>query len=79
MHTGEQIWVLGIVENLTKDFRLDLSLDRNQERIKSFITQYVESDNTIVTDGWQGYNVLDTSDDYIHEVHIHGAGDFGFG
>ena len=65
-HIGEQIWVLGIVDNLTKDFRLDLSLDRNQERIKSVITQYVESGNTIVTDGWQDYNFLDTSDDYIH-------------
>ena len=31
---GEQIWALGIIDNLFKDFRLDLTYDRNQKTLK---------------------------------------------
>ena len=76
---GQQIWVLGIIDNYSKDFRLNLTLDRNQETLKSFIARYVEPGNTIVTDGWQGYDFLSNTDDYRHDRHVHGRGDFGYG
>ena len=48
---GEQIWVFGIIYNISKDFLLNLTLDRNQQTLKNFITSYVEPGNTIVNDG----------------------------
>jgi len=38
---GEQIWVLGIIDNLSKDFRLDLSLNRNQQILKKYILKKI--------------------------------------
>ena len=75
---GQQIWVLGIIDNYSKDFRLNLTLDRNQETLESFITRYVEPGN--VTDGLWGYDFfLSNTDDYCHDRHVHGGGDFEYG
>ena len=47
--------------------------------MKNFINRYVEPGNTIVTDGWSGYDFLSNTDDYRHDRHVHGGGDFGYG
>ena len=70
---GEQIWILGIIDKISKDFRLNLTLDRNQETLKNFITRYVEPGNTIVTDGLSGYDFLSNNEDYIHDIHLSGG------
>ena len=62
---GDKIWVLGIIDNQTKDFRLNISLKRDQNVLKSFITRYVEPGNTIITDGWSGYNFLGSLDNIV--------------
>ena len=33
-NAGEHIWIMGIIDNISKDFRLNLTLDRNQETLK---------------------------------------------
>ena len=70
----DKIWVLGIIDNQTKDFRLNISLKRDQNVLKSFITIYVELGNTIITDGWSDYNFLGSMDNYSHDIHIHRGG-----
>ena len=62
---GDKIWVLGIIDNQTKDFGLNISLKRDQNVLKSFITRYVEPGNTIITDGWSGYNFLGSLDNIV--------------
>ena len=76
---GEQIWVIGCVNNSTKDFRVEAVCNRNSETLKGFITSYIDRGNKIITDGWQGYSFLSHLNGYEWEVHNHGAGDFGFG
>jgi len=60
----KQIWVLGIIDNISKDFLLDIAYERNQNILKSFIKNYIKSGNTIVCDGWSGYAFLDNIEGY---------------
>ena len=77
---GTQIWLLGIIDNENKDFRIEPILSRNTVALKNFINKYVSSGNYIVTDGWRGYDFLDKPDSgYRRFKHNHGSGDFGYG
>ena len=66
-----QIWVLGIIDNITKLYRLDISYQRNASILKTFITKYVERGNTRVWNGRQGYSFIYNMDGYNRNVHIH--------
>ena len=77
--TNNQIWVIGAIDNLTKDFRIDIAFRRNQNVLKTFITQYIEEDNKLITDGWSGYSFIDEMIGYQRELHIHGSSDFRYG
>ena len=49
----------------------------NNEKI---IRTHVKRGNIIVSDAWAAYSWLDDANSgYIHHVHNHGHGDFGFG
>ena len=78
---GEKIWVVGARNNKTKNIRLDIFKTRNQEDLKIFINNHIKKNNNIITDGWSGYNFLDSDyAEYDHEVYVHGPdGNFGFG
>ena len=76
---GEPIWVLGAINNATKDFRLEAVKIRDSNILKLFITTYIERGNKIITDRWSGYSFLANEDGYDWDPHTHGAGDFGFG
>ncbi len=76
---GNQVWVIGAVDNITKDFRVDMAFKRNEVVLKTFITNYIEKGNKLITDGWNGHSFIDEMNGYSREVHIHGASDFGFG
>ena len=45
------LWVLGMTNNETKDFRIVVSKRRDQTALKEFITRYIPKGNNIVTDG----------------------------
>ena len=53
---NNQIWVIGAINNLSKDFRVDIAYKRNSEVLKTFIERYIEKGNKIITDDWSGYS-----------------------
>lgn len=75
---GRQIQVIGIINNVNKDFRLEASIRRDTDTIKKFLLKFIDSNNRIISDGWTGYNFIRNFNGYSHEVHNHGA-DFGEG
>ena len=74
----DKLWVLGIINNTDKNFRLECTIKRDTVTLTNFVKKYVEPGNTIVSDGWPAYSNLN-EEGYYHNVHIHGGGDFGFG
>ena len=74
------LWVLGMTENQTKDFRIVVSKTRDEEATKEFITRYIPTGNNIVTDGLSAYDWIDRANSgYTRFEHIHGRNDFGHG
>ena len=75
-----QIWIVGAVNNNTKDFRLEGVLSRDSNILKKFVHKYIPKGNHIVSDGWAGYHFLDLPNSgYRHFSHNHGEGSFGLG
>ena len=73
---GESIWVLGMTNNTTKDFRVVATKIRDTIHLKEFITRYISPGNKIITDGWAGYDWADSPNSgYIRYRHIHGQDD----
>ena len=66
-----------MIDVFTKNIRVELVLQRNTEIIKKLVLHHIGSNNTIITDGWDSYNWLSSSN-YCHIVHVHGRNDFGF-
>ena len=74
--SNSQIWILGAINNNTKDFRLGV-LNRDTHNLKNFITNYIPLGSKIVTISWCGYNFLDMPNSgYIHLKHNHSFGQF---
>ena len=77
---NRQLWVIGIINTITKKFRLELSFTRDASVLKNIIQKHIKKGNVIVSDAWAGYNWLsDAQFGYAHHVHNHGHGDFGLG
>ena len=78
---GNKIWVVGAVNNETRNIRCDIFYTRNTADMKLFINNHIKKENNIITDGWSAYNFLDNNNShYYHEVHVHGPnGQFWFG
>jgi hypothetical protein len=49
---GSQVWVIGIINNRTKDFRLEASKIGNSETIKKFLLKFIDKRNSEISDGW---------------------------
>ena len=45
---NKQVWILGIIDNTSKDFRLEGTFNRDTNSLKNFITKYVKTGNTII-------------------------------
>ena len=76
---GTHVWAIGIINNRTKEFRLEASKYRDTNTIKKFLNNFIDSGNTIISDRWSGYNFISNFNESTLEVHNHGAGDFGTG
>ena len=61
--------------------RFDIIEERNMQNLEIFCKNHIEPGTLVVTDGWSGYRFLDNPDSSVweHDIHNHGAGDFGFG
>lgn len=76
----DQLWVLGVCDNKTKDFRIAVCKNRNASTLKHFIKSLVPKGNNIICDGWRGYEWIDEANSgYVRYVHIRERNDFGFG
>ena len=59
---------------------MDIINVRNEENLKTFITNHITPGTHIVTDGWQSYDFLDGYDSvWTHEKHLHAQGVWGSG
>lgn len=75
-----QIRIVGITNNNTKDFRLEGVLVRDSNTLEKFVTKFVPKGTHIVTDGWAGYNFINSPNSgYAHLSYNNGTGNFGFG
>ena len=71
---------MGIIDNITKNFRPSPTIDRNTESLKEFEAKIVDKGNHIVIDWWIRYDFLEVpNSEYIRTKHIRGGGDFGYG
>ena len=68
---GERIWILGIINTRTHELGIEASKKRNSDAIKNFLLNFIDGGNTIITDGWTGYNFINNFNDYAHEIHNH--------
>ena len=76
----DQLWVLGVCDNKSKDFRIVVCKNRNASTLKHFIKSIVPKGNNIICDGWKRYEWIEEANlGYVRYVHIHGRNDFGFG
>ena len=77
---NNQIWLIGLINTETKDFRIEAVLERNSEILEKIIRHHVSIGNNIITDGWSGYNWMDNPNSGFHRIiHVHGLHDFGHG
>lgn len=51
-HNQKQIWILGIVNNSTKEFRLEASYNRDADSMEKFLTNNAKGGNTIISNRW---------------------------
>ena len=62
----DQLWVLGVCDNKTKDFRIAVCQNRNASTLKHFITSIVPKGNNIICDDWRGYKwIEEANSDYV--------------
>ena len=68
---GQKIWVIGAINNKTRNIRCDIFKTRNTAW--SYLIIILKKKNNIITDGWPSYVFLDNiNSHYYHEVHVHG-------
>ena len=78
-HNYKQIWLLGVINNTTKKFRIAGSYNRDSSTLSRFIKKLVTVGNQIVTDSWGGYNWLNSPlSGCQHIKYNHGLGLFGW-
>ncbi|KAG0421705.1 hypothetical protein DMUE_6269, partial [Dictyocoela muelleri] len=70
---GQKYWVIGIISRSTKKIRLIVTTSRSHIIINNFITKYIPVNSIIMTDGWPGYNKLNSLG-YYHQVVNHRRG-----
>lgn len=74
-------WLVGVINTTNRNcFRCNLTSVRNADYLRTFVTTYIEQGNTIISEGWQGYNWLnDANSGFNHLTFIHGQGQWGSG
>ena len=76
---NQQIWLIGLANTQTQDFRIEAVYDRNSDILEKIIKFHVSKGNNIITDGRPAYNwMIVPSCGYHGIIHIHGQNDFGF-
>ena len=73
VHNGQiQVWVVGLINNRTREIRLVQVENRTSFTIKNIITGLIPRGNIIITDGALCYNWLDEKNSsHVHHIHNH--------
>ena len=53
---NKQIWVIGLINTQTKEFRLIPSFKRDSATIKKIVEKFIKRGNIIITDSWAAYD-----------------------
>lgn len=69
IHGGndDKVWVIGIINTRTNEFRLEASKTSDTNTMKRFLLKFIDSGNTIISDIWVGYNFISNFNNYSHE------------
>ena len=67
------------METKEKRILLALSIERNFLKLEKFANQNFYLGTHFTHDGWNGYAFLNNNIDFIHEEHLYGGGDLGYG
>ena len=59
---GEQQWLVGTIETVSRKIRIDILPARNAQNLEIFVKSHILPGTTIVTDGWAGYNFLENDE-----------------
>ena len=79
-YDGKKVWIIGLIDIVNRNIRMEIVHKRNEVIMKEIIMHHIGINNTIKTDGWDAYNLLnDINYHYNHIVHIHGRYQFGYG
>ena len=79
-YNNKQVWIIGLINTQTKEFRLIPSYTRNTPKIKEIIQRHAKRGNTIISDDWPGYWWLnEPNSGYMHITHVHSHANFGYG
>ena len=80
-HDGHnQIWVIGLINTRTYDFRTEAVYSRDADILEKIIRYHISIGNNIITDGWGAYNWMNAANSGFNRIiHIHGHHDFGHG
>jgi hypothetical protein len=70
-----QIIVVGAIDADTKQIRLEIISDREQETLEDFVCRNIELGSVVITDYWLGYVGLNDLD-YDHYAFNHSRGQF---
>lgn len=76
---NKSIWLLIIIVNETKNFRIEHTIESGTYSLKAFSIKHIERVNHIVIGGWNGYDFLDSPNSgYLQPRYIQGGGDFDY-
>ena len=74
-YENKQIWVIGMIDTNTKEFRLVPTFSRDSNTLKDIVLRYIRPGNTLITDAWSGYNwISQPNSGFHHIIHNHGHG-----
>ena len=54
-YENKQIWVIGMIDTNTNEFRIVPTFSRNSNTLKDIVLRYIRPGNTLITDAWSGY------------------------
>ena len=64
---------------MTKHFRVKATKSRDAATLEKFLINYIQPGNTIIWDGWSGYQFIDGLNGFTRITYNHNVGDFGYG
>ena len=76
----KKIWIIGLINSQTKEFRLMPSFKRDSGMIKRIVQKFIKWGNTIISDALDGYVWISLPNSgYNYIRHVNGNEQFWYG